>query len=155
MIVALWLRFLGWPAGLVGLLIVIELVKPSSIGLRNVVATALAGYAVGAVIPLFHWDEILHLKFATITAEGNKYTVTFDDTEHQNFATAKELCFMAFVFGLVLFIATLVLPQHFSTLPYPLVARYLWLVVVIYFFFAGVLFVYIRSGRPLLVPGAR
>src|SRR5207245_1459327 len=97
-------RFSSWPGLLAGLLFVIEF---GSGRFLNRASLALAGYAVGAVIPLFHWDEVLHLKFADISVKANKFTVTFSDEDRKRFAQMKEICFAVFALGLIVLFANL------------------------------------------------
>ena len=143
----LWLRFLGWPALLVGVLGVLELRFPSQTGFLMRASLVLAGYAVGSIVPLLHSDELLYLKFCTITVDGEKSVLTLSQEGKQKLQNMKDAIFLIFAIGLVTWIANAALADVIHSLPFPLLAKWLWVSGFAYALICGGFYVYLRFGR--------
>ena len=149
--VTLWLRFLFWPALVVGLLGVVELGEPSSgglLGFLTKMSAALVGYGVGSVVPYILSDEFLRTRFATVDKKDGQRTVEVSNVE-KKIDTTKTNVLTLFAVGLVCWFANQYLPWRPMFLQYPLMTRWFWLTGPLYCLLAGALYVYIRQGPEL------
>lgn len=154
----LWLKFLKWPAIAVGFVWLAERIHSVEGDFwprfLNRATLTLAAYAVGSIVPLLHSDEYLYWKFSSVKTskeDQNTVTITFSDFKVGKFNIVKNVVQYAFFFGLFTWVAQLTLSGPSSALPYPVVPPSLQVITSLYFFAAGMLYVY-TNNRPEFRP---
>jgi hypothetical protein len=149
-LLTLWLRFLAWPVGFVGLLSIVEFIKSLSpntssrpIGVILKVSAALTAYGIGSVVPYLYSREFLREKSGEID-QKNGVVVSKIDTEVVDLIQIS--LFIFFIVGLLFWVGHLSLSDYLLSEPlsYPVWGHMLWVTGLLYFLAAGFVYVFIR-----------